>query len=61
MLARVGRVSVPDRDHALALPGCVDAVADAFGHRPLLAACQVAWLGVEPRMAAPPLMASHLP
>ncbi len=34
--------------HALALPGCVDAVADAFGPRPLLEAHQVAWLGVEP-------------
>jgi len=36
--------------HALALPGCVDAVADAFGPRPLLEAYQVAWLGVEPRV-----------
>jgi arginase len=36
--------------HGLALPGCVDAVADAFGPRPLLEAYQVAWLGVEPRV-----------
>jgi arginase len=36
--------------HALALPGCVDAVADAFGPRPLLEPDQVAWLGVEPRL-----------
>jgi arginase len=34
--------------HALALPGCVDSVADAFGPRPLLEPHQVAWLGVEP-------------
>ena len=37
--------------HALALPGCVDTVTDAFGSRPLLEPYQVAWLGVEPRMA----------
>lgn len=37
--------------HALALPGCVDTLADAFGPRPLLEAYQVAWLGVEPRVA----------
>ena len=37
--------------HALALPGCVDTVTDAFGPRPLLEAYQVAWLGVEPRVA----------
>src|SRR5262245_35528593 len=37
--------------HALALPGCVDALTDAFGPRPLLEAYQVAWLGVEPRVA----------
>jgi arginase len=36
--------------HGLALPGCVDAVTDAFGPRPLLEAYQVAWLGVEPRV-----------
>ena len=35
--------------HALALPGCVDALAGAFGRRPLLDADQVAWLGVEPQ------------
>ena len=37
--------------HALALPGCVDTLTDAFGPRPLLEAYQVAWLGVEPRVA----------
>jgi arginase len=37
--------------HALALPGCVDTLADAFGPRPLLEAHQVAWLGVEPGVA----------
>jgi arginase len=36
--------------HALALPGCVDTVADAFGPRPLLEPHQVAWLGVEPSL-----------
>jgi arginase len=34
--------------HALGLPGCVGALADAFGPRPLLQSHQVAWLGVEP-------------
>jgi arginase len=37
--------------HALALPGCLDTLADAFGPRPLLEAGQVAWLGVEPARA----------
>jgi arginase len=37
--------------HALALPGCVDTLTDAFGPRPLLEPSQVAWLGVEPRLA----------
>src|SRR5260221_2599206 len=37
--------------HALALPGCLDTLAGAFGRRPLLEADQVAWLGVEPRAA----------
>jgi arginase len=37
--------------HALALPGCVDSVTDAFGPRPLLEAYQVAWVGVEPSAA----------
>ena len=37
--------------HALALPGCVDTLTGAFGPRPLLEAYQVAWLGVEPRVA----------
>jgi arginase len=37
--------------HAFALPGCVDAVADAFGPRPLLVPDQVAWLGVEAGLA----------
>ena len=36
--------------HALALPGCVDTLADAFGPRPLLEPYQVAWLGVEPQL-----------
>ncbi len=39
--------------HALALPGCVDTLAGAFGQRPLLEADQVAWLGVEPAIATP--------
>ena len=33
--------------HALALPGSVDAITDAFGRRPLLQPGQVAWLGVD--------------
>jgi arginase len=37
--------------HALALPGCVDTLTDAFGPRPLLEPSQVAWLGVEPQLA----------
>ena len=37
--------------HALALPGCVDVLADAFGPRPLLEPYQVAWLGVQPQRA----------
>ena len=37
--------------HGLSLPGCVDALADAFGRRPLLHAGQVAWLGVEASLA----------
>jgi arginase len=37
--------------HALALPGCLDTLTDAFGRRPLLEPDQVAWLGVEPRVA----------
>ena len=37
--------------HALALPGCLDTLTDAFGRRPLLEADQVAWLGVEPQVA----------
>ena len=37
--------------HALALPGCVDILADAFGPRPLLEPAQVAWLGVAPERA----------
>src|ERR1700722_1945027 len=36
--------------HGLALPGCVDDLADAFGPRPLLEPDQVAWLGVQPRL-----------
>lgn len=37
--------------HGLALPGCVDDLADAFGSRPLLQPDQVAWLGVDSRFA----------
>jgi arginase len=37
--------------HALALPGCLDTLAGAFGSRPLLEPDQVAWLGVEPLIA----------
>ena len=37
--------------HALALPGCLDTLAGAFGPRPLLQPSQVAWLGVEPQTA----------
>jgi arginase len=37
--------------HGLALAGCVDAIADAFGRRPLLQPSQVAWLGVDPTLA----------
>jgi arginase len=37
--------------HALALPGCLDTLAGAFGRPPLLEPGQVAWLGVEPRLA----------
>jgi arginase len=33
--------------HALSLPGCLDALADALGPRPLLEARHVAWLGVD--------------
>ena len=36
--------------HGLALPGCVDSVAEAFGPRPLLEPHQVSWLGVEPTL-----------
>jgi arginase len=37
--------------HALALPGCVDVLVDAFGPRPLLESHQVAWMGVDPGVA----------
>jgi arginase len=37
--------------HALALPGGVDTLTDAFGARPLLEPYQIAWLGVEPQLA----------
>jgi arginase len=37
--------------HAFALPGTVDALADAFGHRPLLQPAQVAFLGAEASLA----------
>ena len=39
--------------HALALPGCLDILAGAFGPRPLLQPDQVAWLGIEPQTATP--------
>jgi arginase len=37
--------------HALALPGCLDTLAGAFGPPPLLQPHQVAWLGIEPQTA----------
>jgi arginase len=37
--------------HALSLPGSLDALADVLGPRPLLEPNQVAWLGVEDRLA----------
>jgi arginase len=37
--------------HGFSLPGCVDALADAFGRRPLLHPSQVAWLGVDAGLA----------
>jgi arginase len=37
--------------HALALPGGLDTLTDAFGPRPLLEPYQMAWLGVEPQLA----------
>ena len=37
--------------HALALPGCVDAVLSAFEHRPLLQPDQIAWVGVQEDLA----------
>jgi arginase len=37
--------------HGFSLPGCVDALANAFGRRPLLRPSQVAWLGVEASLA----------
>jgi arginase len=37
--------------HALALPGCLDALTGAFGPGPLLQPDQVAWLGVQPQRA----------
>jgi arginase len=39
--------------HAFALPHSVDAIADAFGHRPLLQPRQVTWLGVDASLATP--------
>ncbi|HEY2552406.1 MAG TPA: arginase family protein [Streptosporangiaceae bacterium] len=39
--------------HALALPGTVEALTGAFGHRPLLQPAQVAWLGVDASWATP--------
>jgi arginase len=37
--------------HAFALTGTVDALTDAFGHRPLLQPAQVAFLGAEASLA----------
>jgi arginase len=37
--------------HAFALAGTVDALTDAFGHRPLLQPAQVAFLGIEASLA----------
>lgn len=37
--------------HALALPGCLDALAEVLGSRPLLEPSQVAWVGVDDRFA----------
>jgi arginase len=37
--------------HALAVPGCVDTLVDAFGPRPLLESHQVALIGIEPAVA----------
>jgi len=37
--------------HALALPGCVETVVNAFDRRPLLASDQVVWLGVQENLA----------
>ena len=37
--------------HALALPGSLDVVASAFGHRPLMVPQQVAWLAVDANWA----------
>ena len=37
--------------HALALPGCVEAVLAAFDRRPLLQPDQIAWLGVQHDLA----------
>jgi arginase len=36
--------------HALALPGTIDRLVDAFGPRPLLRPSQIAWLGVQEEM-----------
>ena len=37
--------------HALALPGCVEAVLAAFDRRPLLQPDQIAWLGIQHDLA----------
>jgi arginase len=39
--------------HAFALAGTVDALTDAFGHRPLMQPAQVAFLGPEASLATP--------
>jgi arginase len=37
--------------HALDLPGCINALIDALGHRPLLSPDRVSWVGVDARRA----------
>jgi len=39
--------------HALALPGCVELLLNAFDRRPLLEPDQIAWLGVQDDPATP--------
>lgn len=37
--------------HALALPGCVESLVNAFDRRPLLSPDQIAWVGVQADLA----------